>query len=260
MTRPDRICAFCGETDGPFHKEDVLAKWMMRELPHKKPWTKVINKKSGKFFVTRSGLGLVTRTVCKTCNGGWMSRLEYLARPILQPMMSGKPQTLSEEDQLILMRWLMKTAMMMEFVPDAIPMFFQSEDRRGFFESFAVPDNTVMVLARLYTKTFDFRTRSHDIKGKYLVDGLSDYRAFIITFAIGQAVMQVFSVGRVAVPHACLLSPLAPVGLPVCWKDVDFQIWPYRQTIHFPPRLALDDASFETFANRWGEFRWMLRS
>jgi len=145
MTRPDKICTFCGKKDGPFHKEDVLAKWMMRELPHKKPWTKVINKKTGKFFVTRSGLGLVARAVCKTCNGGWMSRLECLARPILQPMMRGKPRTLSAEDQLILVRWLMKTAMMMEFVPDAIPMFFQSEDRRGFFESFAIPDNTVMV-------------------------------------------------------------------------------------------------------------------
>ncbi len=129
MTRPDKICTFCGKKDGPFHKEDVLAKWMMRELPHKKPWTKVINKKTGKFFVTRSGLGLVARAVCKTCNGGWMR----------------KPRTLSAEDQLILVRWLMKTAMMMEFVPDAIPMFFQSEDRRGFFESFAIPDNTVMV-------------------------------------------------------------------------------------------------------------------
>jgi len=142
MSRPDKICTFCGKKDGPFHKEDVLAKWMMRELPHKKPWTKVINRKSGKFFVTRSGLGLVTRAVCKTCNGGWMSRLEYLARPILQPMMTGKPRTLSAEDQLILVRWLMKTAMMMEFVPDAIPMFFQSRDRRGFFESFAIPDKT----------------------------------------------------------------------------------------------------------------------
>jgi hypothetical protein len=257
MTRPDKICAFCGKADGPFHKEDVLAKWLMREVPHKKPWIKVIGKKTGKFFVTRSGLGLLNRAVCKTCNGGWMSRLENLVRPILQPMMRGQPLPLSKEDQLVLVRWLMKTAMMMEFVRDAIPMFFRSEDRRSFFESSAIPNNTVMVLARLYTKTFDFRTRSHDIKGKYLVDGLSDYRAYIITFAIGHAVMQLFSVRRDAVPHARLLRPLAPVCLPVCWKDVDFQIWPYRQTIHYPPRLTLDDASFETFANRWNEFRWI---
>ena len=256
----DKICIFCGKTDGPFHKEDILAKWMMRELPQKKPFTKVINTKTGKFFVTRSNLGLVTRAVCKACNGGWMSQLEGFARPILQPMMRGKPQTLSAEDQRILTEWLMKTAMVIEFGPDAIPVFFQSEDRREFFESFSIPDNTVITLARWHRKHWEFRTRSHDIIGKYLVDGLTDFRAFITTFAIGQAVMQLFSVRRVAVPHARLLNPLAPVGLPVSWKDVDFQIWPYQQTIHFPPRLALDDASFETFVGRWSEFRWMLRS
>lgn len=257
MARSDKICIFCGEKGGPFHKEDVLAKWMVRELP--KCWIKVSNRKTGKSFVSRRDLGVVSRAVCKTCNGGWMGRSEGLARPILQPMMRGKPRTLPAEDQLILARWLMKIVMIMEFVPDAIPMFFQSEDRRAFFQSFAIPDGTVMVLARLHTKTFEFKTRSHDIKGMYL-DGLSDYRAFIITFAIGQAVMQLFSVRRVAVPHSDLLSSLAPVGLSSSWKDVDFQIWPYRQTIHFPPRLALDDAGFETFANRWSEFSWMLPS
>ncbi|MGH7981605.1 MAG: hypothetical protein ACREFF_00500 [Candidatus Udaeobacter sp.] len=253
----DKICIFCGKKDGPFHKEDILAKWMMRELPNKRPFTQVINKRTGKFFVTRSDLGLVTRAVCKACNGGWMSRLEGVARPIFQPMMRGKPQTLSADDQLILVRWLMKTAMVTEFGPNAIPIFFQSEDRREFFESFSIPDNTVMTLARWHRIHWEFRTRSHDIMGKYLVDGLSDYRAFITTFAIGQAVVQLFSVRRVAVPHAGLLSPLAHVGLPRQWMNADFQIWPYTQAIHFPPRLSLDDASFETFANRWKDFVWL---
>src|SRR5438477_2513080 len=123
MSRQDKVCTFCGNEQGPFHKEDILARWIMREVPHKKPWTKVTNKKTGKFFVTQSGLGLLTRAVCRTCNNGWMSGLESLVQPILQPMMRGKPRTLSAEDQLILARWLMKTAMMMEVVPTAIPTF-----------------------------------------------------------------------------------------------------------------------------------------
>jgi hypothetical protein len=61
------------------------------------------------------------KVVCRTCNNGWMSRMENRTRPILMRLIQGIPHRLSSFDQAILAAWTAKTIMVAEFgYPHAI--------------------------------------------------------------------------------------------------------------------------------------------
>jgi hypothetical protein len=57
---------------------------------------------------------LTTGHVCHCCNTGWMCDLEGAAAPILKPMITGNPSTLSQAEQLTVATWATKTAMVIE--------------------------------------------------------------------------------------------------------------------------------------------------
>ena len=46
------------------------------------------------------------RIVCKTCNNGWMSKIEESAKPILEPIIQGDTLLLDKTMQFLLSRWL----------------------------------------------------------------------------------------------------------------------------------------------------------
>lgn len=50
------------------------------------------------------------RVACKGCNSGWMSGLDDWAKPILAPLIGGKPFVLTPHNRKILATWAAKTA------------------------------------------------------------------------------------------------------------------------------------------------------
>jgi len=60
----------------------------------------------------------VSHLVCGPCNNGWMSRLEDAVEPLLFQAAMGHEVTLDAEQQAILLNWLAKTAIVMEFMDD----------------------------------------------------------------------------------------------------------------------------------------------
>lgn len=60
-----------------------------------------------------------SRSVCKACNSGWMSRLEQATKPILEPLILFNPSSpadrrvLSAGDQEVLATWAVKTALVL---------------------------------------------------------------------------------------------------------------------------------------------------
>ncbi|MFJ2297358.1 hypothetical protein [Oerskovia paurometabola] len=58
----------------------------------------------------------VPRLVCAPCNNGWMSQLEDAVEPILLPAALGKVVALDEGQQGLVLKWLAKTAIVMEFM------------------------------------------------------------------------------------------------------------------------------------------------
>jgi hypothetical protein len=97
------ICAFCGASGRPKHKEEVLAKWIAREYRKKGHWD-IKSGQGGKAFNARGKLGLVVRAPCTHCNNGWMSRLETHVKPIIAPLFRGTPSMLTMEEQSVIAR------------------------------------------------------------------------------------------------------------------------------------------------------------
>jgi hypothetical protein len=86
------------------------------------------------------------RSVCQNCNGGWMSRLEARAKPLLEPMLDGKPATLAPDGQALLAAWTVKTLMMLDvWRPD--PEAFSHAHHQQLYRSGAPPADTVALLA-----------------------------------------------------------------------------------------------------------------
>src|SRR5579864_3378317 len=118
------LCVFCGR-DG-LSKEHVWPIWT-RELirrnadpVHVRAAFLVDTNASPVLEESRSRQGAVNtlqvRVVCrKHCNGGWMSRLEAAAKPILTPLIIGQPTYLGQAEQAQVAAWITKTAMMLEF-------------------------------------------------------------------------------------------------------------------------------------------------
>lgn len=79
---------------------------------------------------------LTTGLICQSCNGGWMSTMEKDARPLLEPMLHGRPRQLSPADQRLLATWAVKTLMTFEYtLPDAHRVAIKREDYRALYEA-----------------------------------------------------------------------------------------------------------------------------
>jgi hypothetical protein len=102
--------------------------------------------------VERSG-NLITkkiRVVCKTCNNGWMSRLEEKVKPTLLNIIENKPVTLAEQSLSILARWIIMKVMVAEQSEEntqVTPEF----DRKRFCKSGEIPNYFRVYIARQKT-------------------------------------------------------------------------------------------------------------
>jgi hypothetical protein len=56
------------------------------------------------------------RFVCKPCNNRWLSQIETATKPILIPLITGTPHSVSPSHQELLATWVAKTVMAAEFV------------------------------------------------------------------------------------------------------------------------------------------------
>lgn len=54
------------------------------------------------------------RSVCASCNNGWMSALEAAAKPKLLPLITGQEVSLSTDDQLLVAQWIAMKIMVAE--------------------------------------------------------------------------------------------------------------------------------------------------
>jgi hypothetical protein len=117
MTQQGRHCLFCHRTGTS--REHILADWIGRSLTGPPlpgitiRFTHESTMPDGTPLRAKSAASTAyyTRAFCRECNGGWMSRLEDAVKPILEPMLHGRPwTTLSVEDQRLLAFWATKTA------------------------------------------------------------------------------------------------------------------------------------------------------
>jgi hypothetical protein len=126
-TNPGR-CVFCGNTG--MTKQHIWPDWMKNVLPRAEstttrhqinfdypdsgaPFDKVALRPQLAFKQGHAGT-LKIRRVCASCNGGWMSRLEQEAKPILTPLLLGHTKALNRQHQDIMSAWISMTVMIMD--------------------------------------------------------------------------------------------------------------------------------------------------
>ena len=131
MIMKQKLCIFCRNSLQK-SKEHVIPKWILKHLKIEKreialpvfdkttPALIPIDKcnpkeilKNMKSLERRKMTlnSLVEGRVCKTCNNGWMGKLEEKAKDILIPLMDSKRITaeLGNEERFLIARWLFKT-------------------------------------------------------------------------------------------------------------------------------------------------------
>lgn len=108
--------------------------------------------------LTRPGslLSQTLRIVCKTCNGGWMSKLQTAAKALMEPILRGEPwPTMGGDDQFVLAKWAMMTTMVLEQA-DRDTMAISAETRRSFAADGTMPAFSVIWIGR-YGGEIDFQ-------------------------------------------------------------------------------------------------------
>jgi hypothetical protein len=118
VAQTPRQCLFCGATG--VTKEHILPLWLGRVFDELAgPGGSVTfhhfseHPEAGieKRRKTAKRPAFHTRAFCRTCNGGWMARLEQTVQPVLKQLILGKPTKLSTDQQQLLAFWATKTVL-----------------------------------------------------------------------------------------------------------------------------------------------------
>lgn len=115
---PVWICIFCHSQEDPSREHVLAAKWrkhlgvpasgqsntgwVLKSLDGSPVWTEEVKPKQDPFTWT-------VKSVCKSCNTGWMRELEELAEPALLPLALAQDATLSAAQVRVIENWLAKT-------------------------------------------------------------------------------------------------------------------------------------------------------
>ena len=109
--RKREICLFCLKLRMPT-REDIFPFWLSNLIKDQvgvgENWQHHTVRSNNETTTKRVGGSTVFKLtpVCAGCNGGWMRKLEDLARPILTPLVVGTDTHLSVDDQHVIARWI----------------------------------------------------------------------------------------------------------------------------------------------------------
>jgi hypothetical protein len=109
----ESTCLFCGAPE--VTEEHLIAAWIFRAVQRtRRPRINILrqNRKSGE-FQDYYGIRQDTAEVsCRSCNNGWMSRLDNAAAEALKPLVRGEaPVLLKAKQQEEVAAWAVKTIM-----------------------------------------------------------------------------------------------------------------------------------------------------
>jgi hypothetical protein len=183
------------------------------------------------------------KVVCGDCNNGWMSALEWQAKPFLTSMMLGRRQELRPRIQKLLAFWAVKTALVIDHlqpksrvVPDAeYPKVYRIRSplrsHLVWLGYRTVPHENpgeLLVVAR--TQPVAQLDTQPEMKEKFLQWAAEGRKMYRVTFAVGNLAVQVFGhdfpwMLNVAVPPQGYVE----------------RVWPMTGRFTWPPRRSLDE-------------------
>jgi hypothetical protein len=236
-------CVFCGATD-KMSAEHVFPDWSQPFLNSDAgpgTHTRTIIRADGETTKEHRDLPATAtvRSVCGSCNNGWMSALEANAKPYLVSMLRDHRRTYYGGGQTLLATWAVKTAVVAgsKFKPETPGVFY-----RDLHESGAPSETTRVWLGATPWTNFhyvDYRPLKVSRVGEPPV---TSENAFAGLLAVGTVVFYVVS-WLENVPN------FEPVEK---YRDSLLAVWPYSRPRTWPPPgprfdLAALDELAETF-------------
>jgi hypothetical protein len=233
-----RRCAFCDrEIEANAPPEHVIPKWIGREYPGA---LFVRTDREGRSIRSKT-IDITAETVCKDCNGHWMSDLETWASPLLKPMLKGIRQGLTVEQQALLAQWATKTAMTLDQTYPLAERVFPVTACKLLMERKLPPPSTGVQLGR-YQGTGDLLAIVHtDLYGHPVTVSTrpSLPEAHRTTVRIDKLVMEVNMTKDIPID-------LRTTGIDI--GDILLRIWPTANVVAWPPRHTFSDTIWTSFA------------
>jgi hypothetical protein len=168
-----------------------------------------------------------TKKLCRRqCNNGWMSDLENAVRPTMACLINDFEMDLDAEQQRLLARWAVKTAMVIEGVKQAKNGFYTPEERSAFRQTLVPPVQTAVWIGRcVQSNNLHGEARKLHVSNPTAANPLTDGCA--TTFVIGRLVLQVLSVKR---KPDMMYGSLRLQVRSGPWEARLAQIWPVEKT------------------------------
>jgi hypothetical protein len=234
--RSAKCCIFCGAVG--LTKEHIFPRWLATILTAAVmgPVTSERTESSADGVTQQQwGAADVTsytvRVVCASCNNGWMSQIEAKAKPVLAPMIVGRPTKLSPAMQLDLAAWTAMKCYVVEYALGDVIVATQQERyalmeakrpqgavpvRVGAVERIGIPNSVTRIV---------YNVRQ---------EGTQQGFAACTTFVLGCIALQVCHGLGITIDWTTTSEP-RPDHLPVNP--------PCPQEIEWPPSVALDNSS-----------------
>lgn len=189
------------------------------------------------------------RCVCKTCNNGWMSRLENHVKPIVLGLIEDKLKLIASDEQSILALWAVKNAMVWENLDRDRPRFYHDDERYQLRIDKAKPHRTSVWLAKCVGFPGAF-CKARELRGP-LPQEMGECHTYATTMAFGSLALQVVSSH---LPATVPLDTKITTDLkPGPWNDATIRIWPASsQTRAWPPKVSLNgELGLDEFSGRF---------
>jgi hypothetical protein len=240
-----RRCIFDGGT--PLTTEHVIPLWVHGYLPGQGDlrYERVGSRQGW----TSDALAVTLRRVCARCNGGWMSRLEGRAKPLLVDVIQDRPRVWTPREQRTVATWAFKTAILgglatgQAHVPEA---HFRHLARNLH------PPGRVTIWTTVHLpgpSETDFQVAHFDARGLLFEGGSfgKGFHGYTLTVNVGHFAFQVL--GHESREHLDLNSPVIQ-GIPPSGYEI--RIWPVQgRSVSWPPKRGFDRSGLAFYSARW---------
>jgi hypothetical protein len=262
MVAKPTTCIFCGGK--PINEEHSWGQWLRAYYPPAdKPGYKqlrVIEYRDRSDFQSLRRAGeaqrLVVKCVCSKCNSGWMGGIQNDTKPIVLPLIMGKPGILTPEKQLQIATWATMATITSEY-DELKTVTIPASDREHFFKYKYPPKTFRIWVGHIPPNIWEHKWIHHplaiakdDAERDALADrALSKLNTETSTYVFGQFFIHVLSM---SVDHIDILHDWQmPNGCHAALR----QIWPMvHQNITWPPAISLDVDSASTAAGSFYNF------